>query len=545
MHIGFYSDSAYRNMLFDAVSYPMEYTSLSTIPSSVDTGRGRFLSFPINTAIYSPTFPRDVVYSFKASDNLAPDFITAYAGGRISMRFKCAFDSQTQVGSAAVCPLSVGSWSGSETSVSGGEIYGHFVEFDYAGTEFIGCILTADAYPGGYSQNMQWAFEKAAFEDAETMPYQYPQDAADPDGGYGTGTIPHERVTAGSTPTAGAPFGNGINAYRITPTGYGVLQNFLWGKNVGGSNIYAETFKALWQKFQNKLYNPVASILACHRLPSAFTPAGGASSGVSVGGLLLPGTQFGANCKAVSMNFIDVSLSCDIPQAYGSFMDYIATHAILHVPFCGSVSLDPSAVIGGGLEVLMRCDPMTGNVCAMIEGRTREGRYFSVGDLTGNAAYQTPVVGHNDGQEQILGSLASSAVGVAAMAASGAAGLGERTASALFSAGSSAALSGLDAAMHVQRETQIFGNVAGSAAMTTKRTAYVEIYYAAPAYPRSSPDHPDRSYFAQCGVPASASGTVGSFPGRSEFIMHADGISGATDDEKREIESLLREGVIV
>lgn len=346
----------------------------------------------------------------------------------------------------------------------------------------------------------------------DSLQEPYDDTGLDPDpNGWGTWDRSTDEVGAGDTPSSVMPFGSGVNMYHISNTALHTLENYFWGSN--------ETImSALWGRFTNHFYNPFSGVMSIHLLPTDFFPTGTSVAGVHVSGTFLPIT--GDTCNSVNTQFIDASWSMDLPEFYGDYMDYTAVKIVLHIPFCNILTLDPAYCAGGSIEVLYRCDVCTGNVTAFVLATNRDGRTECVSTLGGNCAYSIPVTGHNDGSVEFMGKAAQSIAGGVATAFTG------------------TPMGGAGLPELPKETTQISGNMSGNSAITTNLQLYAEIIYTEP----SNPDH----YTDLRGRPSDIFGTVGSFTGYTIFSdVRADGIAGATDAEKAEIERLLKEGVII
>lgn len=354
-------------------------------------------------------------------------------------------------------------------------------------------------------------FNSAIYDENIIPPYEDgPEDPIQ--GGWGTWDRSTDGVGANATPSALAPFNAGIHMYTLNAAALKSFTGFLWGSD-------ESIFAALWSRYTNYVYNPIGAIIACHVLPTEFTPSGTTTTAIQLAGTALP---ISGTLKAANTQFIDKSYNLDLAEFYGDFMDYTSTRLILHLPFCGVCVLDPVYVVGGGLTVLYRCDVCTGNVSAFVICRNRAGRSELIQVTGGNAAYTTALTGHSDGMLEALGNASKTIAGGVATAMTG----------VPVSTGST------DSPLMQKESTTVTGAFSGSAAITSSLDLYLEIVYTEPSNPAG--------YTTLRGRPADIGGTVGSFTGYTIFSdIHADGIYRATDEEKRMIEQQLKGGVIV
>lgn len=361
-----------------------------------------------------------------------------------------------------------------------------------------------------------------------------PGAGADAGAGWGAYDFTSQEAQGSTLPTSPSlpvsPDGHGLHAYTMSPEAYQVLGNALWGIGDAGNNI---AFADMWQKWKNFKFNPTAGIISCIRLPSVFTPS---RTGLSDTNIKLSGTwavaggQFSSitGCKPADVSPISCdALSVDIPEQYGSWLDYEGGIEItLDLPFCGRMQIDPSACVSGGIDVQYRCDPCNGNVSAFVFTRDRWGASQLYNVAHGNCALQVPLTGHDDGQVQMLGSFVGSAASLAGAAVSPAMAAG--------------AAAGTVSSMLMRREvTQVVGSAAGSVSYVGNVTPVIIISYAHPV------KSPGTVYDDLEGRPCGYGLTVGDYSGYNRFDnVHAD-IPAASAEECLEIERLLAEGVYV
>ena len=384
------------------------------------------------------------------------------------------------------------------------------VRYQYNDKWYIGFAVTTSDSTDFY---IVYLFNDVIYEDDIVAPYEDgPEDPTQ--GGWGSWDRSTDGVGANATPSNVVPFGNGVNMYVLSSAALASFTGFLWGSD-------ESIFAALWSRYTNYIYNPIGAIIACHSLPTEFTPAGTTTTVIKLAGTgLFP---ISGTLKAAATQFIDQSYSIDLAEFYGDFMDYTNTRVVVHLPFCGVVCLDPVYLVGGGLTVLYRCDVCTGNVSAFLICRNRAGRSELIQCAGGNAAYTVALTGHSDGMIEAIGNAANASVAMAATSLTGVPVSGGNTSIDILGQ---------------KEQTSIVGRMSGSSAITTSLDLYLEIVYAEPSNPEG--------YTALRGRPSDIGGTVGSFTGFTVFSdVHADGIARATDDEKRMIEQMLKQGVII
>lgn len=375
-------------------------------------------------------------------------------------------------------------------------------------------------------------------DDSQGGPYTPPGTGADAGAGRGAYDFLSDNVRGSALPgSSSLPIsndGHGIHAYSITAAAYGVIARALWGEGDVSDGIAVTG--DLWQKWQNYKFNPTAGILSCIRLPWCFMPQPtDPDTNVRIAGTYIGiGGTFGAipGCKPTDCAPKDfTALDVSIPEQFGSWLDYDGGIDItLVLPFCGRISIDPSSCVNGRVYVVYRCDVATGNLAAYVYTVDRWGNDQLYQQCTGNCAMQVPLIGHDDGQVAMLGTMVGDAVGVAGSVAAGNA------------AGAVSGLVGAAQSLLMRREsTQIVGGYAGSVSYIASTRPYLLISYA----------HPTHSYYYERthGRPseyAADGSTVGSYTGFTIFNdVKVEGIAGAEDEEKAEIRRLLSEGVIL
>lgn len=366
------------------------------------------------------------------------------------------------------------------------------------------------------------------FDEASAVPYDIDNnygDTGDPTGAGGTGDgIPDGDSFGGydpiKDPLRGRPIGSGLMAYRMTMGQIADFLSYLWGSSPAKMSL-------LWDRFQNYYYNPMKGIVNCIRLPAQFLPNATAGQTIKIAGTTL--TSEGsppATGALVTETIKHVHGDVPIPFEEKSYSDFTNTKIVLHLPFCGVMEIDPSACMGGSISVDYYCDVYTGDCGAIVCTTDQFGYFCEYGGATGNCAQPFPLTGNDMGTGQVLSSLSGMAASLTGAALTG---------NAIGAVGS--LVSGAGSILTSQHNTQIIGNPAGGASWLSSWWCYVEIYYPEPIL--------TNNYDREFGRPSYVSGAVGDFSGYNEIEMHADSISIATDEEKREIEKLCASGIII
>lgn len=311
------------------------------------------------------------------------------------------------------------------------------------------------------------------------------------------------------------PEGHGLRVYDVTDAQINALYKRLWSKNI-------------WDMWENKRFNPIGGILSLHRLPVSV-PAEGSTAFFMIAGQKydLPSSAWvvGANAVPWETNEVAFPLS-DFSISFLDFAPYIT--AMLYLPFIGWVSVDVNKFIGGTIQVRYIVDVVTGNCLAHVVTKDIDGHKLLHGTYAGNCAYTFPITGNDNGGLAALGAFAGFATaGLTALISGGSAA---PVAAAAVAGGASIA----GAEHHMQQAGSLPHNVSALAEHLS-----VELLLTQPNI--LTPE----TYGHNVGYPAGDAGTVGSYSGLLSGVVHADGITGATDAEKQAIEAALLSGVIV
>lgn len=314
--------------------------------------------------------------------------------------------------------------------------------------------------------------------------------------------------------------GGGFNVYQIRPQAVSDVVGVLYGSGY-------------FSRFENYMYNPLSSVLSYHLLPAAFTSAVQSGGSDLKRNLTAGGYDITANMQTPEQFVILESLThahigfVDLSAYFGAYTDYAPyTKITLHLPYIGDIEIDPNVCMRGTLAVDYLCDVVSGNVCAWVYTRDKNGHSTYLYSGTGNCAYNVPLY-----TQSADGSAVGKIVG-------GAAGLiaGGVTGNVLGLVGGAAALAsglvGLDA-----RQTHGTGTFAGNVSILQDTVCYLHIqrpHWCNPA-----------DYQALHGLPMHVSGTISALS-LTGFVkldrIETDGIA-ATDPELREIERLLLSGI--
>lgn len=552
-----YTDSACTQLYKSCPCYPIDYQSFVGTPTSITNPRtqkshmaignigGAWMSFNNVTPITGGT------PAFSTADGYMDTPTTFYC--KNGLHFTIAMQSR-EYGDLSISNIGIDdvrySQGYSTTHRPNTVGYMYICAAEVNGTVYYG--LTGFVTTGGYDNTWLPVLMSGSgfWADAFRKPFNYGAESVE-DSGMGTGEIAHTGVGKSPEPTINFPTGTqGFHAYRINETALDELQGSLWGE---GSTLA----KSLWQKFLNSRHNPIHCIVACYRLPELFMPTGGASSGIHLGGINIPITR--GTCQTVTLGIRDKwTVSMPIVNApFDSWLDYYGVSIKISVPFCGEIVTSPEMIFGRPVHVTYRVDQANGNLSALVFSGYINSDHYILGELTGNAAYNIPVCGGDDGTLARIGAMGANIINTVEMFASGAQSFA-RTASTgsipVGGTGSQVAqsLSNLKNLPDIVNPTfstyTTNTNMSGSISACTNGRFYLDFLYANVAYGGYKEGSSQSNYARANGYPSYAIGVIKNFRyGYGEFFVIPDGwdIQGATDDEKAEIISYLETGVFV
>lgn len=311
--------------------------------------------------------------------------------------------------------------------------------------------------------------------------------------------------------------------------------------------LYASGNDKFLTRYLQSMYNPLSAVIAMHLLPYQFTAS--ALFGVTVKKQL---TISGYNVStAISettppeYNILKplgrvVFPSLDMPKYFGGFADFAPyTQCILHLPFIGAIELKTNAIAHGSITVEYLCDMISGNVTARISCTDNTGENTQyVHTASGNCAYNLPLFTMNQNGDAV-GKLLSSGAGIVSGALTGnpvnvATGIAGVVGSAIESSFS-------------PRSTQISGNMGGNNMLMSNLDIWLEII---------RPVWVENMYYQKLnGIPADMSNCIADCGQDANAGIPYDGFLQiekidldnvpCTEQEKQEIETLLKQGVFI
>lgn len=354
-----------------------------------------------------------------------------------------------------------------------------------------------------------WA-QRGRLPDEVPYPYGPPTDnfpKKNPDDGDDKPDDKKPPVTPTPTPPIVFPtIGGEANAiftvYKPVLSELNSLAGVLWSSNF---------LENLIKIFTN---NPMDAIISLHMLYA--TPSVGGRQNIKLGCY-----DSGVASDVVNKQYLEIDCgTVRIPEYFGDVRDYVNTVVDVYLPFVGMRHLKTQDIVGSYVTIKAGVDVFTGTILYTINIRKSSGINQVMYAFEGNCAVALPLTGAD--KSRMFSVLGAAATGGAIGGVAG------------------AAVGALTSVMNgsQQADIQRTGNFgANSGAMGVKKPYIVvsrNVGYDANNY----------SYYH--GFPANKTVRLGSCSGFTRVLdCRVDGISGATDAEKRMIEDALKTGVVI
>lgn len=335
-------------------------------------------------------------------------------------------------------------------------------------------------------------------------------------------------ISSGNTPTPIFPIpgefpsivptsGSGlIHVYNPTPAEMIAFGNWLWV-------TYADaSIQKLWN-------NPFDGVISAHELYA--TPSTDGKDNIRSGFLVCP-TQ----ASLVRQRYTEINCgSIVVPEWYNNYLDYAPySKAHVYLPFIGIVELDVDDIVGHGVNILYHVDAYNGSCIAQITVAKTDYNN-TVYQFSGNCAVDMPLAG---------GSQASIRAGLIGAAATGISSVVGGLAS-LLSGNVGGAIAGVSygvgnavtQAVSQKSSVQHSGTFGASYGAMGIKKPYIII--------RRPIQKQVLNYNAEYGFPAHKRVVIGQCQGFLRVReVHVQSPT-ATVEERRRIDELLREGIII
>lgn len=312
----------------------------------------------------------------------------------------------------------------------------------------------------------------------------------------------------GTTPPVTPPTGTASALYKIYNPTESEISSF-------GAWLWSPNFVDQLLKMFN---DPMQAIISLHKIYA--TPSVGGRANIKVGYL-----DSGVASNYVDEQYIDVDCgTITVNEKNASVLDYAPfVDMRLFLPFIGIVPLDTADVMRGKIGVKYRIDVLTGTLIATVSVTRDAGAGGVIYQYTGSCAELYPL--SSGSYMGIVTGMLGIAAGVAGTIATGGA-----AAPALL--GGAAGLT----AMHTRVEHS--NGFSGNAGALGCKKPYLIISRSQGALSNAIGEN--------SGWPANILKKLSQCSGYTRVkAVHLNGIDGATDTELNEIETLLKNGVII
>lgn len=363
--------------------------------------------------------------------------------------------------------------------------------------------------------------------------------AAHPDSPVTAGIFDPDDNTDPFIPIGPAPFGGGDGDSELDPddidkmpipdlptvsaTDTGLVTLYT-ATNAQLQSLGAYLWSNLWDietNFKKLFSDPMNCLVGLSIVP--VTPSAGGAQNVKFGNIT---TNIALN--VLSSQYVELDCgSVSIKEYVGSFLDYSPyVNISIYLPYVGYRELSPDDVMNDTIHVVYHVDVLSGGCCAMVE-TGKKGLLYS---FNGSCITNVPITAINySGAIQNAVSAVGAGLTTVAGIATGAAPL---TAVGAASMLSSAANTAMNSKPTIQRS----GAMGGAAGLMSCQKPFLVI-----TRPRMSvPDKLNKFV----GLTTNVTMNLSQVKGFTQVEhVHLSGIA-ATEDEKDELQRLLRQGVI-
>lgn len=327
-------------------------------------------------------------------------------------------------------------------------------------------------------------------------------DPSKPGGGGGNYDDTSDPIDFPAAPTGGAITSGAIKAFLVSN---GNMQSFM-------SKLWNISIFDIETQFQKLVQEPMECIVTLHCLP--VLPTVGAAENIKLG-------SFDSEVVSprITSQYVDVDCGAlSLSEYWGSALDYAPyTDLEIFLPFIGVRSIKIEDAQNAIVHVKYRVDVFSGSLVAFVKCGQSVLYTFS-----GSCIQHCPVTARSSDQlKNIINAVGAIGTGIAS---------GGATAGNVLSA----AFNVIASKNHVQRS----GDLAGASGILGEFVPYVIIHR--PIQSLAS------KFSAFKGYPANITYQLSSLSGYTEVeYIHLTDINGATDTELNEIETLLKNGVII
>lgn len=294
---------------------------------------------------------------------------------------------------------------------------------------------------------------------------------------------------------------NGLwSIYNPTLSELKSLGGYLWSSNI----------IEILQKFLN---NPMDCIISLHMIYA--TPSTNGKQNIILGYL-----DSGVSANVVSNQFINIDCgSVNTTEYFGDARDYVSpyTNVECYLPFIGIVKLKTEDIIASDINIIYTLDVLTGAILCKIFV-TKNGAKQQLYTFNGNASVQIPLTG-SDRTRLLSGAITGAVAGI--------------TTGGLIGAVAGGVAGGLMGGTSIERS----GNFSANSGALGIKKPYLIIS-------RKTPYDAD-NYNDYYGYPSNKTVVLNNCKGFTRVKDIYVDIPNATNEEKNEIETMLKNGIII
>ena len=330
------------------------------------------------------------------------------------------------------------------------------------------------------------------------------------DGYYELNPDSVEKAEIPDLPTISAVDAGLITLYNCTNGQLQALGNYLW------SNVYD-----LETNFTKLFASPMESIIGLSILPVLPQLAG--ASSVKFGNI-----DTHVAMTKLSSQFVEKDMgSISIKKWIGSFLDYSPYVKLsLYLPYIGFRDISPDDVIGDSIHIVYHIDCLTGGCCAFVE----TGKKGLLYQFNGSCSCNVPVTAIN------YSGAIQNAVSAVGAGLTTVAGVATGTAPLTAVGVAQLATNGANTALNSKPTVQRSGAMGGAAGLMSYQRPMLIIERPNMCVPENLNTYIGNMLYVTM--------NLNRCKGFTQIeLIHLDGIS-CTDNEREELEKILKEGVI-
>ena len=321
-------------------------------------------------------------------------------------------------------------------------------------------------------------------------------------GGTGNFDTTSESISIPGLPTTTAVSTGFLTLFNPTTANLRDLASYMWANPLFDLSAWRKIFA-----------DPMGAILGLSIVPVSVPTSGNAE--VTVGNI-----PTGIQMPLVSSQYVVVDCgSIQVKEFWGGYLDYSPyTKAEIYLPYCGIHAIDIDDIMEKTVNVVYHIDILSGACCVYVKCDTAILYTF-----IGQCSSSIPITGDN--WTNVINGVLSAAVSVGSMVATG----GATAPMALPQLASTVTNS-------LKPSIEKSGAMGGTGGLLAYQYPYLII-----TRPRQALPEDQNKYM---GYPSFVTAKLGSLRGYTEVEqVHLENIN-ATDSELKEIETLLKNGVI-